>query len=100
MLTLQPATSAFTFPFVFPVRPSRLHCSRTRRMAAPTCVSRTDFSVAVYLVTDRRTTPGLTVEQIVDAALRGDASGKCATIVQYVHLPRLANCHTTRSPCR
>lgn len=93
------AKSAFALPAIIPVPPSRRpHCSCTGRIA-PTCVSRSDFSVAVYLVTDRRTTPGLTMEQIVESALRGDGSGKRVTFVQYVYLPRFANSHPTHAWC-
>lgn len=45
---------------------------------------RGNFDPRVYLVTDRRTTTGWTVEQIVEAAIRGNGKQKGVTFVQYV----------------
>lgn len=46
------------------------------------CVSRTNFSVSVYVVTDRRTHAARPVDEVVAAALQGDGRGNGATIVQ------------------
>lgn len=40
------------------------------------------FDPAVYLVTDRRVTPGWTVEQIVEASIGGDGNNRGVTFVQ------------------
>lgn len=47
-------------------------------------IGRKNFDPKVYLVTDRRVTAGWKVEEIVEAAIRGDDKSEGVTFVQYV----------------
>lgn len=72
---------AFTAPAALPSARTRARPpAAVRSRMAPRSLSRDN--VAVYLVTDRRHNPLLTIPEIVEAAVRGDGGAHRATVVQ------------------